>query len=169
MQGLVMRQKRLRISFTASSYSTPKKENGSSSAVVRLTEQNNSKAWGIAIVYRTDVACTFRGLDGIFALCQVCTSAPRPALLIPQLCRIGWLPHQLGWPTIINKPLSRWGIMNTNLSENKERMLRGELYHAFTPDLIAERERCRLACGRFNRADRDLGRRKLTELFREYV
>ena len=59
--------------------------------------------------------------------------------------------------------------MNIDPAENKERMLRGELYYAFTPDLIAERERCRLACGRFNRADRHLGRRKLTELFREYV
>ncbi|EDU42744.1 WbbJ Acetyltransferase isoleucine patch superfamily [Pyrenophora tritici-repentis] len=59
--------------------------------------------------------------------------------------------------------------MDVDPIENKKRMLCGELYYAFTPDLAAERERCRLACGRFNSADRHLGRRKLTELFRDIV
>jgi len=54
------------------------------------------------------------------------------------------------------------------LSENKQRMARGELYHAFTPELNAERARCRDACARFNNAGH-VSRRKHTELFREYV
>jgi hypothetical protein len=54
------------------------------------------------------------------------------------------------------------------ISENKQRMARGELYHAFTPELTAERTRCRQACTRYNNAG-DVSRRKLTELFREYV
>src|SRR4051812_15230505 len=37
-------------------------------------------------------------------------------------------------------------------STEKERMLNGELYHAFTPELIEERERCRAACWKFNNA-----------------
>ncbi|KAF3936372.1 hypothetical protein ABW19_dt0200231 [Dactylella cylindrospora] len=37
-------------------------------------------------------------------------------------------------------------------STEKERMLNGELYHAFTPELIEERERCKAACWRFNNA-----------------
>ncbi|EPS45279.1 hypothetical protein H072_722 [Dactylellina haptotyla CBS 200.50] len=37
-------------------------------------------------------------------------------------------------------------------STEKERMLNGELFHAFTPELIEERERCRAACWRFNNA-----------------
>lgn len=55
-----------------------------------------------------------------------------------------------------------------SLSENKARMARGELYHAFTPELIAERARCKHACARYNNAG-EAPRRKLTELFREYV
>lgn len=54
------------------------------------------------------------------------------------------------------------------LSENKKRMARGELYHAFTPELVAERARCKHAWTRYNNAG-DVPRRKLTELFREYV
>ena len=52
------------------------------------------------------------------------------------------------------------------LSENKQRMARGELYTAFTPELIAERARCKHACARYRDAG-DVSRRKLTELFRE--
>jgi hypothetical protein len=54
------------------------------------------------------------------------------------------------------------------LSENKQKMLRGELYHAFVPELEADRARCRHACARYNAAG-DVSRRRLTELFREYV
>jgi hypothetical protein len=52
------------------------------------------------------------------------------------------------------------------LSENKQRMARGELYTAFTPELIAERARCKHACARYRDAG-EVSRRKLTELFRE--
>ncbi|CAI6337398.1 unnamed protein product [Periconia digitata] len=54
------------------------------------------------------------------------------------------------------------------LSENKQKMLRGELYHAFTPELVAERSRCRHACSRYNNAG-DVPRRKLTSLLREIM
>lgn len=51
-------------------------------------------------------------------------------------------------------------------AENKQRMARGELYTAFTPELIAERARCKHACARYANAG-EVSRRKLTELFRE--
>jgi hypothetical protein len=52
------------------------------------------------------------------------------------------------------------------LSENKQKMLRGELYHSFTPELVGERRRCAQACYRFNNAG-DVSRRRLVELWRE--
>jgi len=52
------------------------------------------------------------------------------------------------------------------LSENKQRMQRGELYHAFTPELVAERRRSELACIRFN-AMGDVTRRRKVEMLRE--
>ncbi|KAL2808824.1 trimeric LpxA-like protein [Aspergillus granulosus] len=48
----------------------------------------------------------------------------------------------------------------------KDKMLRGELYHAFTPQLIAERARCRLACTRFNNAG-EVSRRRAIELCKD--
>ncbi|KAL4879059.1 trimeric LpxA-like protein [Aspergillus karnatakaensis] len=48
----------------------------------------------------------------------------------------------------------------------KEKMLRGELYHAFTPELVADRIRCRHACSRFNNAG-EVSRRRLTELWKD--
>lgn len=48
----------------------------------------------------------------------------------------------------------------------REKMLRGELYCAFTPDLIAARTRCKWACNRFNRTD-EAPRRQLVELWKE--
>ncbi|KAF2875265.1 maltose O-acetyltransferas-like protein [Massariosphaeria phaeospora] len=55
-----------------------------------------------------------------------------------------------------------------DLSENKQKMLRGELYHAFTPELVADRARCKHACTRYNNAG-EVSRRHLTELFRDVV
>lgn len=55
-----------------------------------------------------------------------------------------------------------------SISENKQRMARGELYHAFTPELTAQRQRSKWACARYNRAG-EVSRRRLCELFREYV
>ncbi|KAF2456556.1 hypothetical protein BDY21DRAFT_347538 [Lineolata rhizophorae] len=52
------------------------------------------------------------------------------------------------------------------MSENKRRMLRGELYHAFAPELVAERRRCAAACARFNDAG-DVSRRRRLELWNE--
>lgn len=48
----------------------------------------------------------------------------------------------------------------------KEKMLRGELYCAFTPDLIAARTRCKRACAQFNKAD-EASRRELIELWKK--
>ncbi|KAL1988421.1 hypothetical protein VTN96DRAFT_9476 [Rasamsonia emersonii] len=50
----------------------------------------------------------------------------------------------------------------------KEKMLRGELYHAFTPELVAARARCKHACNRFNNAG-EVSRRRLVELWRDIV
>jgi len=54
-----------------------------------------------------------------------------------------------------------------DLVENRRRMRDGELYYAFTPDLIADRKRCSQACGRFNAAG-DVSRRELVEFWKEY-
>ena len=51
-------------------------------------------------------------------------------------------------------------------STEKEKMLRGELYHAFTPELFADRARCQKACQRYNQAG-DISRRHQIELWRE--
>ncbi|KAL4807371.1 trimeric LpxA-like protein [Aspergillus unguis] len=50
----------------------------------------------------------------------------------------------------------------------KDKMLRGELYRAFTPDLVAERARCRRACTRFNNAG-EVSRRRLIELYKDIL
>jgi hypothetical protein len=52
------------------------------------------------------------------------------------------------------------------LRENREQMAKGELYYAFTPDLIAARSRCQRACERLNNAG-EVPRRRLVELWRE--
>ncbi|KAF3895275.1 Acetyltransferase, CysE/LacA/LpxA/NodL family [Trichophyton interdigitale] len=54
-----------------------------------------------------------------------------------------------------------------NLTE-RQKMLRGELYTAFTADLIAERERSKAACDRFNNAG-EVTRRRRVELWRDIV
>lgn len=51
-------------------------------------------------------------------------------------------------------------------AENLRRMAAGELYWAFTPDLIEERRRCTAACRRFN-ALSEPTRRELTSLWKE--
>ncbi|GKZ26339.1 maltose acetyltransferase [Aspergillus brasiliensis] len=53
-----------------------------------------------------------------------------------------------------------------DLQENRERMRRGELYHAFVSDLTADRMRCASACRRFNNAG-DVSRRQSIELWKE--
>ncbi|GAQ45054.1 maltose acetyltransferase [Aspergillus tubingensis] len=55
-----------------------------------------------------------------------------------------------------------------DLQENRERMRRGELYHAFVSDLTADRARCASACRRFNNAG-DVSRRQSLELWKDIV
>ncbi|EEQ83360.1 acetyltransferase [Blastomyces dermatitidis ER-3] len=50
----------------------------------------------------------------------------------------------------------------------KEKMLRGELYHAFTPELIAARAKCKWACKRFNDSE-EVTRRRQVELWRDII
>ena len=57
-------------------------------------------------------------------------------------------------------------VQKMALSENKQKMLRSELYYAFTPELVAARARCKHACARYNNAG-EVSRRRLTELWRE--
>ena len=52
------------------------------------------------------------------------------------------------------------------MSDNKRKSLKGELYYAFTPELVRERTRCSHACYRFNTAGA-VTRRRLVELWRE--
>lgn len=52
------------------------------------------------------------------------------------------------------------------LADEKQKALRGELFLAFVPELIAERRRCSNACQRLNDAG-DVSRRRLVELWRE--
>ncbi|KAI1115982.1 hypothetical protein F5Y14DRAFT_97445 [Nemania sp. NC0429] len=52
--------------------------------------------------------------------------------------------------------------------ENRRRMRNGQLYFAFTPDLVADRKRCRQAFEQFNSSG-DVGRRAMVELFQNIV
>ncbi|MCJ1467101.1 hypothetical protein MMC07_005723 [Pseudocyphellaria aurata] len=51
-------------------------------------------------------------------------------------------------------------------SEEKRKMLRGDLFHAFSPALVRERRRCYVATSRFNNAG-DVSRRRLVELWKD--
>lgn len=51
------------------------------------------------------------------------------------------------------------------MSENTARALRGELYYAFTPELIKVRRRCNIACTKYNSED-FTSRRKQIELWK---
>lgn len=55
----------------------------------------------------------------------------------------------------------------TDKEKNMEAMRKGELYYAFTPDLVAARRRSELACERYNTAGIDITRRKRVELWQE--
>ena len=57
-------------------------------------------------------------------------------------------------------------LRDIDINENRRRMAAGELYHAFTPDLVAARTRCSWACKRYSNAG-EVPRRRLVELFRE--
>lgn len=56
-------------------------------------------------------------------------------------------------------------LRTIDLEDNLRRMRNGELYYAFTPDLVADRRRCRHAANAFNQAG-DVPRRTLIELFK---
>ncbi|KAF3808901.1 putative acetyltransferase [Colletotrichum gloeosporioides] len=57
-------------------------------------------------------------------------------------------------------------VPNVDEADNLARMERGELYYAFTPNLVAARRRCGEAVGRFNRAG-DLTRREIAQHWKE--
>lgn len=59
-------------------------------------------------------------------------------------------------------------LSNIDEKENLARMERGELYYAFTPELVAARRRCSQAVGRLNRAG-ELTRREIAEHWKECV
>jgi hypothetical protein len=59
-------------------------------------------------------------------------------------------------------------LSNIDEDENLARMQRGELYYAFTPNLVAARKRCGRIVGQLNRAG-DLSRRELAEYWKGYV
>ncbi|OQE20534.1 hypothetical protein PENSTE_c013G05272 [Penicillium steckii] len=51
----------------------------------------------------------------------------------------------------------------------REKMLRGDLFCAFTPDMVAARARCKYACNRFNNTSDEVPRRRLVELWRDII
>ena len=51
-------------------------------------------------------------------------------------------------------------------SENKARQLRGDLYYAFTPEMVNGRRRCTLACQQYNNSG-EVSRRKRVQLWRK--
>jgi len=55
--------------------------------------------------------------------------------------------------------------MDLNNSFEWQKAQRGELYHAFVPELVAARDRCAAACNTFN-DNRDQSRRAVVELWR---
>lgn len=56
--------------------------------------------------------------------------------------------------------------MEIDLQENLKRMAEGKLYYAFTPDLVAAREKVEAAYKKFNAAE-DATRRGLAEMWNE--
>ncbi|PLB54048.1 trimeric LpxA-like protein [Aspergillus steynii IBT 23096] len=57
-------------------------------------------------------------------------------------------------------------ISNVNESDNLARMQRGELYYAFSPDLVAARKRCARIVNKLNNAS-DPTRREMAEFWRQ--
>lgn len=52
--------------------------------------------------------------------------------------------------------------------ENLEKMRRGDLYYAFTPQLAAQRQKCSRVLNQINKGD-DLTRRQMAEFWKEFV
>lgn len=50
--------------------------------------------------------------------------------------------------------------------DNKRKMEAGELYYAFTPALIDERNRCKMALQTYNKSE-NVARREQIELYKE--
>ena len=59
-------------------------------------------------------------------------------------------------------------LANIDEKENLARMERGELYHAFSPQLVAARKRCGRLVGELNRAG-ELSRRELATYWKKSV
>jgi len=59
-------------------------------------------------------------------------------------------------------------LSNIDEKENLARMERGELYYAFSPELVAARKRCGRIVGQLNRAG-ELTRREVAVYWKEYV
>lgn len=56
---------------------------------------------------------------------------------------------------------------NVDANENHRRMKAGELYYAFTPELVAARKRCKMAVALYNEKSGGVSRRHQIELFQE--
>lgn len=55
---------------------------------------------------------------------------------------------------------------NVDAAENRRKMEAGELYYAFTPELIKERQLCKQAARLYNESE-GLSRREQIELYQE--
>ncbi|KAI9888886.1 MAG: hypothetical protein M1814_006175 [Vezdaea aestivalis] len=78
------------------------------------------------------------------------------------------LPTPDAVPPYITLPLLRPDHNPPPPTSEKAKALRGELFHAFVPDLVRERARCGAACDRFN-AQRVERRRKQVQLIRDIL
>ena len=57
-------------------------------------------------------------------------------------------------------------MASTKLSENKQNMMRGDLYIAFTPELVKDRAKCKAALRAYNAAE-GRSRRETVHLWRQ--
>ncbi|KAI1607857.1 hypothetical protein EDD36DRAFT_110095 [Exophiala viscosa] len=83
-----------------------------------------------------------------------------------------WIPEvRSGMAEVARPPFFRSATSDTKnqkiTNPEWEKAQRGELYHAFIPELIAARDLCKEATNRFN-ASTDLTRRRQVELWRAY-
>ncbi|KAF7552554.1 hypothetical protein G7046_g7381 [Stylonectria norvegica] len=121
------------------------------------------------------------GLPGIFWLWmhhgnwfanwkQICRFAGSMTLLLAGIliCVLGlWASIEAIADNETTKP---WTSMTTpSPSENKVKMLRGEVYYAMTPELAVDRAKCKVALRAFNTSAGAASRRESVRLFRELV
>lgn len=62
--------------------------------------------------------------------------------------------------------VAKMSAPKVDAEENRRKMAAGELYYAFTPELVGDRQRCKQAMRLYNESD-GLSRREQIELYQE--